>query len=505
MLEQIFAIKQSLVEQQVDVLTDLKALLSQGVSGGAISTFQEKIVALLTAMDRALSVQLNAILHHAEFQQLESAWRGLDYLVRHTKTEDDLKIKVLNLSKTELHESVVDTTNSDWERSVLFTKIYQEVYEVPGVEPFSCLIGDYYFGNSPQEVQTLEHLAKIGAVSHAPFLAGAAPTAWGLESWQELSNPRDLTNFLKSPGAIAWRRLRKLPEARFVGLTMPRFLGRLPYGHISAPLARLVDLGLTSIPVAEFDFEEIDYDYRDQSTWSRKVYFDQFTWCNSVYLMAANINRAFTLFGCCSHIRGIESGGAIEGLPTMVSLRVDSGLARNCPLEIALDERCESDLSFMGLMLLIQKKDANFVAFLSANSLHKPAEYDDPDLTAELQLAARFPHLLPACRFGQYLQCMARDNASRYRNRQHLQEALQRWILGYVDEFPYFAKENRARKPLTGAEIVILEIEDQSYEVAKCVFKPFYQLEGLEVPVHLTLRLPKATKDGRCRTGGMRY
>jgi len=153
------------------------------------------------------------------------------------------------------------------------------VYEVPGVEPFSYLVGDYYFGNSPQEVQTLEHLAKIGAVSHAPFLAGAAPTAWGLESWQELSNPRDLTHFLKSPGAIAWRRLCELPEARFVGLAMPRFLGRLPYGHISASLAES-DPGLTSIPVAEFDFEEIDG--------SSDGYFDQYTWCNSAYLMAAN-------------------------------------------------------------------------------------------------------------------------------------------------------------------------------------------------------------------------
>ena len=281
--------------------------------------------------------------------------------------------------------------------------MYEEEFGQLGGEPFGCLVGDYYFDQSPPDVELLGEMAKICASAHTPFLASAAPSLFQMESWKELSNPRDLTKIFSTPEYAAWRSLRESEDSRYVGLTMPRFLARQPYGAKSAP-------------VDDFDFEE-DTAGGDA---------DKFTWANSAYAMAVNVNRSYKLYGWCSRIRGIESGGAVMGLPTYTFPTDDGGVDMTCPTEIAISDRREAELAKAGFMPLIHKKNSDFAAFIGAQSLHRPAQYDDPDASANAALAARLPYLFSTCRFAHYLKCIVRDKVGSFKERDEMQKWLRK-------------------------------------------------------------------------------
>jgi type VI secretion system protein ImpC len=314
-------------------------------------------------------------------------------------------------------------------------------------------------------------MAQISAAIHSPFIAGAAPGLMGMDSWQELSNPRDLTKIFSTPEYAAWRSLRESEDSRYLGLAMPRFLARLPYGAATDP-------------VEEFDFEE-DTEGADHT---------KYTWANSAYAMATNINRAFKMFGWCSRIRGIESGGAVEGLPTHTFPTDDGGVDMKCPTEIAISDRREAELAKNGYMPLVHKKNTDFAAFIGAQSLQKPAEYDDPDATANANLAARLPYLFASCRFAHYLKCIVRDKIGSFKERDDMQTWLQKWIMQYVDGDPkHSSEETKARKPLAAAEVVVEEVEgNPGYYTSKFFLRPHYQLEGLTVSLRLVSKLPSA-------------
>ncbi len=365
-----------------------------------------------------LTEQVNLIMHHEDFQQLESAWRGLHYLVNNTETDETLKIKVFNVSKKELGRTLKKFRGTAWDQSPIFKRIYEEEYGQFGGEPFGMLVGDYYFDHSPQDVQLLQDMAQVAAAAHAPFLAAAAPTVMQMETWNELSNPRDLTKIFQTPEYAAWRSLRESEDSRYIGLCMPRFLARLPYGAKTEP-------------VEEFAFEE--------ETGMGES--ENYTWCNSAYAMATNITRAFKLYGWCSNIRGIESGGAVEGLPAHTFPDDDGGVAMKCPTEIAISDRREAELAKNGFMPLIFKKNSDFAAFIGAQSLQKPQEYDDPAATANANLAARLPYLFASCRFAHYLKCMVRDKVGSTRTKAQLQDWLQTWLNQYVDGSPNSSSE----------------------------------------------------------------
>ncbi len=244
-----------------------------------------------------------------------------------------------------------------------------------------------------------------------------------MESWQELANPRDLTKIFTTPEYAAWRSLRESEDARYIGLAMPRFLARLPYGA-------------KTNPVEEFDFEE-DTAGADSN---------KYAWANAAYAMAININRSFKMYGWCSRIRGIESGGAVEGLPTHTFPTDDGGVDMKCPTEIAISDRREAELAKNGFMPLIHKKNSDFAAFIGAQSLQKPAEYDDPDATANANLAARLPYLFATCRFAHYLKCIVRDKIGSFKEREEMQSWLQTWIMQYVDGDPAALERRRSRR-----------------------------------------------------------
>jgi type VI secretion system protein ImpC len=436
------------------------------ISDDAVRTIET----IIAQIDQKLSEQINLIIHHPDFQQLEGTWRGLSYLINNTETDEMLKIRVLNLSKKDLGKTIKKFKGTAWDQSPLFKKMYEDEYGTPGGEPYGCLVGDYYFDHTPQNVQILEGMAKIASAAHAPFIAAADPGLMNMDTWQELGNPRDLTKIMQTAEYAPWRSLRDSDDARYIGLTMPRFLSRLPYGA-------------KTDPVEEFDFEE-DTEGADHS---------KYCWANSAFAMGVNINRAFKLYGWCSRIRGAESGGMVEGLPTHTFPTDDGGVDMKCPTEIAITDRREAELAKNGLIPLSHWKNTDYAVFVGAQSLHKPAEYDDPDATANANLGARLPYLFATCRFAHYLKCIVRDKVGSFMERTDMERWLNNWITQYVTTDPTASEEVKARYPLSAAEVLVEDIEgNPGYYSAKFFLRPHYQLEGLTVSLRLVSKLPSA-------------
>jgi len=438
------------------------------ISDDAIKTIQS----MIAAIDQKLSEQINKIMHHPDFQQLESAWRGLSYLVNNTETDETLKIRVLNISKKELGKTLGKFKGTAWDQSPIFKQLYEAEYGSPGGVPYGSLIGDYYFDHTPPDVEMLSGMAQIAAAAHAPFLAAANPTLMNMDSWNELSNPRDLTKIFQSAEYAPWRSLRESDDARYLGLAMPRFLARTPYGA-------------KTNPVEEFAFEE-DTAGADSS---------KYTWGNAAYAMGVNITRSFKLYGWCARIRGTESGGMVAGLPCHTFPTDDGGVDMKCPTEIAITDRREAELAKNGMMPLSHYKNTDYAVFMGAQSLQKPSEYDDPDATANANLSARLPYLFATCRFAHYLKCMVRDKIGSFKERADMEAWLNKWIMNYVEPDPGASEDAKARRPLAQAQVEVAEVPgNPGYYSSKFYLRPHYQLEGLTVSLRLVSKLPSGKK-----------
>lgn len=455
----------SAVEEAVNTLAAQALSNTNLISDDALKSIE----GIIAAIDEKLTEQVNLILHHEEFQQLESAWRGLHYLVNNTETDEMLKIRVLNISKKDLGKTMKKFKGTAWDQSPVFKKLYTEEFSQFGGEPYGSLVADFHFDHSPPDVELLGEMAKVAAAAHAPLITGAKPELFQMDNWSELANPRDLTKIFQTPEYAAWRSLRESEDSKYVGLAMPRFLGRLPYGS-------------KTDPVDAFAFEE-DTEGADS---------DKYGWVNAAYGMAVNINRSFKEYGWCSRIRGVESGGSVENLPVHSFPSSDGGVDQKCPTEIAIDDRREAELAKNGMMPLVHRKNSDIAAFIGAQSLHKPAEYDDPDATANANLAARLPYLFASCRFAHYLKCIVRDKVGSYKSRDDMQQWLQEWVNQYVDFNAETSPETeKARKPLAAAEVVVEEVEgNPGYYTSKFHLRPHYQLEGLSVSLRLVSKLP---------------
>ncbi len=450
----------------------LQTLANQALPDSDASTADPftAIEAFIERIDHQLTAQLNLIFHHPEFQQLEGAWRGLHFLVINTETDEMLKIRFMSLSKQELSKTIRKYKGSAWDQSPLFKKIYEDEYGQFGGEPYGCLIGDYEFGNSSDDIMILREVARIAAAAHTPFITAASPSAMQMASWQEIATPRNLSKLFSAPDYDAWRSLRDSEDSKYLALTMPRFLARYPCGEHTDP-------------VHEFAFQE------DCNIGDSRYY----TWCNSAYAMGVNITRAFSLYGWCVRIRGMESGGIVDGLPTHVFPTDDGSIDMHSPTEVSISDRWEAELTRSGFMPLVHWKNSDTAVFLSAQSFHKAAEFDDPDATANAALAARLPFVLASCRFAHYLRCLVRDRIGSFVDRADMEYRLNAWIKQYVDTDPAgSSEETKARKPLADAEIVLDEIEgNPSYYACKFYIRPHYQLfEGLTISLRLDLKLP---------------
>jgi len=437
------------------------------VSDDAIKTIE----AMIAAIDARLTEQVNQIMHHEAFRQLEGTWRGLHYLVNNTETDETLKIRVLNISKKDLGKTIKKFKGTAWDQSPLFRKLYEEEFGTPGGEPYGCLMGDYFFDHTPPDVEIMQGMAQIGAAAHAPFIAGAAPTLMNMDSWRQLADPRDLTKIFQTAEYAPWRSLRDSDDARYLGLAMPRYLARIPYGA-------------KTDPVEDFAFEE-DTEGADHN---------KYVWANAAFAMATNITKSFKLYGWCTRIRGVESGGMVEGLPVHTFPTDDGGVDMKCPTEIAITDRREAELAKNGMMPLSHWKNTDYACFIGAQSLQKPAEYDDADATANANLAARLPYLFATCRFAHYLKCMVRDKIGSFKERTDMEVWLNQWIQKYVDGSPATSTEEyKSSHPLAQAQVVVEEVEgNPGYYRSKFFLRPHYQLEGLTVSLRLVSKLPSA-------------
>jgi type VI secretion system protein ImpC len=424
---------------------------------------------MIARLDEKLSAQMNAIMHAPEFQQMESAWRGLKYLVYNSETDATLKLRVMNVSKNELYRDLRNYPDAKWDQSPLFKKLYEAEFGTLGGEPFGCLVGDYYFDQSAVDVRLLRDLGKIAAAAHCPFIAGANPTLLGMDSWTELSNPRDLSKIFETPDYAGWKSLRDSENSRYVALAMPRVLSREPYGA-------------KSIPVEEFDFEEETDGHKGE----------KYAWMNAAYAMAANINRAYKEWGWTVRIRGVQSGGEVINLPTHTFPTDDGDIDLKCPTEISITDRREAELSKSGLLPLIHRKNTDKAAFIGAQSLYRPKKYDKPEATASDNLSSRIPYMFAVSRFAHYLKCMVRDQIGETKERQELEIWLQSWINQYVDPNPSSSSAAvKARKPLADARVdVFADEENPGYYGAKFYLRPHFQLEGMDIGMSLVSRLP---------------
>jgi type VI secretion system protein ImpC len=455
------------VENAVQTLVTQALADSSLVKGDVIDTIEEMIARL----DEKLSDQMNEILHAPEFQKLESAWRGLHYLVYNSETDATLKIRVMNVGKAELYRNLKLFPGARWDQSPLFKKVYEQEFGQLGGEPYGCLVADYHFNHSPVDVQLLRDLSKVAASAHAPLLTGADPTLMGMDSWRELGNPRDLSKLFDTPDYAAWKGLRDGVDSRYVALCMPRVLARIPYGAKSEP-------------VEEFGFEE-DTDGHTG---------EKYGWMNAAYAMAANVNRAFKEYGWTVRIRGVQSGGEVINLPTHTFPTDDGGVDLKCPTEIAITDRREAELSKSGLISIIHRKNTDKAAFIGAQSLYKPKLYDKVEATASDNLSSRIPYMFAVSRFAHYLKCMVRDKIGSTKEKDQLEKWLNEWITLYVDGDPKnSSEETKARLPLADAKVTVQENEENpGYYSANFYLRPHFQLEGMDIGMSLVSKIPQA-------------
>jgi type VI secretion system protein ImpC len=428
----------------------------------ALSGIKQRIAEI----DQTVSDQLNAIMHSEAFQALEAAWRGLHYLVMNSETGTMLKLRLLSASKKELLADLEKATEFD--QSALFKKIYEEEYGTFGGNPFSVLVGDYHFGRSPQDVAMLEQVSHVAAAAHAPFLTAASPALFDMDRFTELSVPRDLAKQFESTELIKWRSFRDSEDSRYVTLTLPRVLLRLPYGP-------------KTVPVDEFDFVE-DVDGKNH---------DKYLWGNSAYALAQRITDAFAKYKWCAAIRGVEGGGLIEGLPAHIFPTDDGDLALKCPTEVSITDRRENELNNLGFLAICHRKNSDQAAFFGGQTTNKPKVYNTSEANANARISSMLPYMLASSRFAHYLKVIMRDKIGSFMTRENVQKYLNTWLSDYIllnDNAPQNVK---AAYPLREGRVDVFDIPGKPGSYNAVVFlKPHFQLDELTVSIRLVAELP---------------
>lgn len=449
----------------------LGALTEQALQGtitwdkNLTQTFRKAIELL----DEAISTQLREIMHQEKLQALEGSWRGLQYLVMNSETSTTLKLKILNASKQEIQKDLSKAVEFD--QSQTFKKIYENEFGTPGGEPYGALVGDYEFTNHPDDIEFLSNISNVAAAAFCPFLSAADPALFGFDDWSELSKPRDLAKIFDSAEYIKWRSFRDSEDARFVALTMPRVLSRLPYGADTAP-------------VEAFAYEEMDPARQPQSS--------DYTWMNAAYVLGTRLTNAFAQYGWCTAIRGAEGGGRVEGLPMHLTTTDDGDIDLQCPTEIGITDRREAELSGLGFMPLSHYKNTDYAVFFGGQTAQKPKQFDRPEPTANAAISARLPYVMATSRIAHYLKVMARDKIGSFMEAEDMENWLNRWINNYVNASEEGGQEMRAKYPLREAKIQVNPIPGTpgAYN-AVAWLRPWLQMEELTTSLRMVARIPE--------------
>lgn len=423
-------------------------------------------------LDELISSQLSELMHHEKFRSLEGAWRGLHYLTHHTATGSNLKIKALNLSKKYLHKDL--SKSSDFDQSQLFKIVYEKEFGTPGGEPYGILLGDYRFDHSPEDVELLNKLSNVAAAAFCPFVSAASPALFGLDSFSQLGKPRDLEKIFDGKEYIKWNALRESEDARFIVLTLPSVLARLPYGAKASA-------------VDAFSFEEVSAGIQN-----RALPHDHYCWVNAAYALVERVTASFTTYQWCTAIRGAEGGGKVKNLPLHVFMSEEADLEVTCPTEVAITDRRESELSRLGFLPLCHYKNTDYAVFFGSQTLQKPTQYDNPSSTANAAISSRLTYIMATARFAHYLKIIGRDKIGLFVNVNEAEMALNNWILNYVNANADSGQEMKAKYPLAEAKIEVVPVPGKpGFYHAIAWLRPWLQLEALTASLRLVAAIPK--------------
>ncbi|MEN3367466.1 MAG: type secretion system protein ImpC [Burkholderiales bacterium] len=448
-------------------------LVSQVLEGTVVisDNLSATLDARVAELDALISEQLSEVMHAAEFQKMESTWRGLHYLCQHTSTGETLKIKLLNASKKDL---VRDFNNAvDFDQSALFKKVYEEEFGTFGGAPFGALIGDYEITRQPEDMYFVEQMSHVAAASHAPFISAASAELLGLESFSDLGKPRDMAKVFDTLEYAKWKSFRESEDSRYVGLTVPRFLGRMPYHPKDGTV------------VEGFNFIE-DVDGTDHG---------KYLWVNTAYAFAARLTAAFENYGWCAAIRGVEGGGLVEDLPTHTFKTDDGEIALKCPTEIAITDRREKELSDLGFIPLVHCKNSDYAAFFGAQSSQRAKKYNSDAANANAVLSAQLQYIFASCRIAHYLKSMMRDKIGSFSAASNVEQFLNNWLAQYVVMDDSASQEVKAQYPLREASVQVSEVPGRPGVYRAVTFlRPHFQLDELSVSLRLVAELPQSAK-----------
>ncbi len=453
-----------------DIISELVREVLQGtvvVSENLSVTLDARVAEI----DRLISEQLSEVMHNPEFQKLEASWTGLQYMCKHTSTGAGMKIQVFNATKKELIKDF--KTAIDFDQSALFKKVYEEEFGTFGGAPFGTLIGDFEISRQPEDMYFIEQMSHVAAASHAPFISAASAELFGLETFTDLGKPRDMSKVFDTVDYAKWRSFRESEDSRYVGLTVPHFLGRLPFNPKD---------GTT---VEGFNFVE-NVDGTNHA---------KYLWVNAAYAMGARLTSAFENYGWCAAIRGVEGGGLVEDLPTHTFKTDEGEVALKCPTEIAITDRREKELSDLGFIPLVHCKNTDYAAFFAAQSAQKPKKYDTDSANANAVLSAQLQYIFSVCRIAHYLKAMMRDKIGSFASAGNVEEFLNRWIRQYVVEDDNASQETKAAYPLREANVQVSEVPGRPgvYRAVSFI-RPHFQLDELSVSLRLVAELPASQK-----------
>ncbi len=440
----------------------------------AVATHETPIVqvdknlldSLVADIDTTISRQLDAIMHHEKFQQLESAWKGLKFVVDRTDFRKNTQIELLNVSKTDMLESFEDAP--ELIQSAMYRKIYVEAYDQPGADPYSTIVSNYEFTNSPQDIALLQNASKIAAAAHCPFMASIGPEFFGTKSMEEWKKIPDLAAHLQTTDYVKWNAFRESEDARYVGLTFPRFTLRLPYGP-------------DTVPVKSFNYQEA----------VTGADHDKYLWGNATMAFAANMSQAFAEDGWTTQIRGPQSGGKVADLPVHM-YDVGKGTQAKIPTEVPIDETLEFTAAKLGFIPLSVYKGTDYACFFSANSTQNPAEYEDSQASANAKINSRLPYIYLASRIAHYLKVLQRENIGTTKDAGKIEHELNSWLGGLVTKMPNPDEKTIAKYPLRAGQVNVHDIEDNpGFYRVEMMIMPHFQIEGMDINLSLVGKMPK--------------
>ncbi len=458
---------------QRDAAKDMIGEFVNQVMAGELTMSKNMDLAInsrIAEIDRLLSTQLNVIMHHEDFQKLEGSWRGLNQLVMNSETSPMLKIRVMSVNKKDLLKDLERALEFD--QSALFKKVYEDEYGTFGGAPFGALIGDYEFGNHPQDMALLEKVSQVAAAAHAPFVAAAAADLFGWETFADMTDVRDVSKIFDRTEYAKWRSFRESEDSRYVGLTLPHTLAREPYGAATRP-------------TETFNFEE-DVDGTDNK---------KYLWSNAAYSLGTRLTEAFAMHGWCVAIRGVEGGGLVDSLPTHTFATDEGEVAQKCPTEVSITDRREKEFSDNGFIPLVHCKGTDYAAFFGMQSCNKAKKYDTDAANANARLSSQLQYIFATSRFAHYLKSMMRDKIGSFMSRSEAEQFLNRWIMNYVTSDDNAGQNVKAKYPLREARVDVAEIPGKPGCYRAVAFlRPHFQLDELSVSLRLVADLPPPAK-----------